>query len=301
MRNKTILVIGATGILGAETCRQLLHAGYNVKGLIRNSSDPGKVQSLQEKGVECVEGDLKVPESLSKVFQGVDAVISTASSTLSRQPGDSIETVDRDGQINAVEAAERAGVKKYVFVSFNKINNSFPLQTAKREVEARLNNSSLDYTILQPTVFMEVWLSPALGFDPANATATIYGDGRNPISWISLRDVAAFAVGSINNDSVSRKSFELGGPEQLSPLEVVQIFEEETGRKFTVTHVPVEALEQQKAAATDSMSKSFAGLMLGYAEGNRIPMQDLSELFSLRLTSVRDYAHINAPVAEEVH
>lgn len=301
MRNKTVLVVGATGFLGTETCHQLLQADYNVKGLVRDSSNPEKVQTLQHAGVECVIGDLKDPDSLSIAFQGVEAIISTASSTLSRQAGDSIETVDMQGQLNAIDEAEKAGVKKFVFISFNKINETFPLQTAKRKVEERLEKSSMDFTILQPTVFMEVWLSPALGFDPVNASATVYGDGSNPISWISLRDVSAFAVASVDNEAGRKRSMEIGGPDQLSPLEVVRIFEKETGRKFTVTHVPVEALRQQKEAATDSLSKSFAGLMLGYAEGNQIPMNELLKSFPVTLTSVKEYSRTMVPAAEEVH
>jgi len=301
MQNKTVLVVGATGFLGSETCRQLLQAGYNVKGLVRTSSNAEKVQALKDMGVETVTGDLKNRESLTTPLKGVEVIISTASSTLSRQAGDSIESVDLQGQLNAIDAAEQAGVKKFVYVSFNSINQEFPLQTAKRKVEDRLQQSSLDYTILQPTVFMEVWLSPALGFDPNNATATIYGDGKNPISWISLRDVAAFAVSSVHNEKAGKKTFELGGPDQLAPLEVVSLFEKESGRKFTVNHVPVEALKQQKEAATDSLSESFAGLMLGYAEGNRIPMNAVLRIFPVSLTSLKEYAHTMTSAIEEVH
>jgi NADH dehydrogenase len=79
-------------------------------------------------------------------------------------------------------------------VSFPQTDVDFPLQSAKRAVEDRLKSSGLTYTILQPTFFMEVWLSPALGFDAANAQAQIYGTGENKMSWISYKDVARFAA-----------------------------------------------------------------------------------------------------------
>ena len=60
------------------------------------------------------------------------------------------------------------------------------------------------YTILRAGYFMEAWLSPAVGFDPINAKATIYGAGQNPISWISLQDVAQFAVTSLDNCGAER-------------------------------------------------------------------------------------------------
>ena len=52
-------------------------------------------------------------------------------------------------------------------------------------------------TVLQPSCFMEVWLSPALGFDPVRGAAMICGTGQNRVSWISGRDVARFAVAAL--------------------------------------------------------------------------------------------------------
>ena len=80
-------------------------------------------------------------------------------------------------------AAKAAGVRHAVLISFPPVDIEFPLQSAKRAVEQCLMYSGMPYTILQPTCFMEVWLSPALGFDAANAKAQIYGSGTNRISW----------------------------------------------------------------------------------------------------------------------
>jgi len=159
--NTSILVAGATGYLGGEICRQLIAKKKKVTGLQRATSDPNRVKELVEAGVEMVEGDLKDKSSLKKTLSGVSAVISTVSSTLSRQQGDSIQTVDDEGQINLIDAAVNAGVGHFVYVSFCSFPDQFPLQTAKRKVEKYLIESGLSYTILQPTYFMEVWLSPA--------------------------------------------------------------------------------------------------------------------------------------------
>ena len=157
-------------------------------------------------------------------------------------------------------------------------------------MEERLIESGLTYTSLQASWFMEVWLGPALGFDYANAKAQIYGAGHNPISWISFADVAQFAIVSLNNPAARNAVIEVGGPEALSPLEVVRIFEEVKGQKFAVEHVPEEALQAQKAAAPDAVQESFAGLMLQYAAGDAIDMEATLKAFPLQLASVRDYA-----------
>src|SRR5687768_10569259 len=100
-----ILVAGATGLVGMEVCQWLAGRGERVRALVRETSAASKLDTLRAAGVELVNGDLKDPDSLTRALDGVDAVISTASSTLSRQPGDSIETVDGEGQLNLVRTA----------------------------------------------------------------------------------------------------------------------------------------------------------------------------------------------------
>jgi len=191
---QTVLVVGATGFLGTEICKQLTAAHKKVKGLVRSTSATEKVAQLKAMGVETMEGDMKDRTSLDNAFKEVTHVISTATAIASRQEGDSLQTVDEEGQMNVIDAAVAAAVQQFVFISVKPLPGEFPLQTAKRNVEEHLVQSGITYTILQPTVFMEVWLSPLMGFDATNARAMIYGKGKNKHSWISAKDVATFAV-----------------------------------------------------------------------------------------------------------
>jgi NADH dehydrogenase len=285
-----ILVAGATGLVGREICRLLRERGKPVRAMVRKTSNPQLVDDLKKHGAEVVFGDLKDGASLQAACRNAQSVISTVSSTVSRQEGDSIESVDRQGQIRLIDAAKAAGVRRFVLISFNhqKAPASCALTEAKNAAEQQLMKSGMEYTILRAGVFMEVWLSPHLGFDAANAKATIYGSGKNPLSWISLFDVAAFAAESV--DRPGKQIIEIGGPEALSPLEVVRIFEETSGRKFDVQHVPEEALTAQRESATDPLQHSFASLMLYYAKGDPIDMSRTVSQFPIRLKSVRDYA-----------
>ena len=294
------LVVGATGMLGREICHLLRTRGRSVRALARESSNPATVARLRDDGAEIARGDLKERASLDAACRGVDTVITTASSTLSRQAGDSIATVDRQGQLDLIEAAEAAGVKRFVLISFPGIDLEFPLQSAKREVETRLTQSGLTYTILQPTCFSEVWLSPALGFDVAQATARIYGAGHHRVSWISLHDVALFAVAALDTPRADNAVIKLGGPEPLTPLDVVQLAERLTGRAFTVQHVPEDALRAQYDAATDPIEKTFAALMLYYARGDVIDMSAPLRLFAVPpLRTV--YEHLQSSLLQTAH
>jgi uncharacterized protein YbjT (DUF2867 family) len=287
-----ILIVGATGMVGTEICRLLTAAGKPVKALVRATSDPAKVDRLKNMGATAVQGDLRDGASLKAACRGVSAVMTTASAMpFAYQPGENTpQTTDQDGYLSLVAAAKEAGVQQFIYTSFPPMAISFPLQDAKRAVEERLRGSGLTYTILQPTYFAEVWLSPAVGFDYPGRKATIYGTGESPISWISFLDVAQFAVASLDNPAAKNTTLELGGPESISPLNAVKIFEKVGGMPFEVMHVPVEALQGQLAGATDPMQKSFAAMMISYASAAAIDMTATLKAFPLKLRTVEEYA-----------
>jgi uncharacterized protein YbjT (DUF2867 family) len=287
------LVVGATGPvgLGGEICRQLRCAGQPVRALVRPTANADRLTNLARIGVELIPGDLRNPRSLDEACRGIETVISTASMMVSRQEGDTVENVDGTGQTDLVNAANAAGVPSFVYCSFSKhIDRDFPFRNAKRAVEQRLKHSRLAYTILRPTFLMEVWLNPIAGFDFRNGHARIYGLGRNPISWISMCDVARFAVISLGTPLARNATFELGGPEAISPLDAVRIFEEVSGRRFQLEFVSEEALTEQQQNAPDSLQRSLAGLSRCYAAGDVIDMTTILRSFPMALTSVRDYA-----------
>ena len=289
-----ILVAGSTGFLGSEICRRLVAKNQSVRALVRATSNPEKVNALKALGVQVVVGDLCDPASLKAACQGIDTVISTISSMpFSYQPcKNDIQTVDLDGEMNLIAAAKAAGAQHFIYTSFSgNIEMDFPLRNAKRAVERRLKESGMTYTILRPGYFMEVWLTPAVGFDAANSKAQIYGTGDQPISWISLQDVAQFAVACLDNPAARNATLELGGPEALSPHQVIKIFAQQ-GQKIEVVHVPPDALQAQLKGATDPMQQSFVGLMLCYAKGDPIDMRGALKSFPVKMVSVQDYARL---------
>jgi NADH dehydrogenase len=289
-----ILVVGSTGFLGSEICRRLVGRGQAVRGLVRATSNPERVAALKALGVTTMLGDLQQSETLAAACQGVATVISTASTTISMQPTDSIPATDQQGQLNLVQAARDAGVSQFIYVSYSKKiepgPNPCPLTVAKRCVEQAVIASGMTYTILRPCDFMEAWLSPMVGFDYPNAKANVFGDGHARISYISLGDVAQYAVESLDNPAARNAIFELGGPAALSQLEAVRIFEQASGKQFELQFVPVAALQAQREAATDPLQKSFASLMLQQVAGIEVDSGAAQQAFGLTLGTVEDYA-----------
>jgi uncharacterized protein YbjT (DUF2867 family) len=287
------LVVGATGLLGTEICRRLASAGKPFRAMVRSTSDRARKETLRRLGGKLVEGDLKDRASLGRACAGAAAVITTPSAILSQQQGDTFDSVDLRGQMQLIDAAGAAKVGHFVFVSVSGNllkHGDNPLLAAKQAVENHLRHSGLPYTILRPTFFTEIWLSPHLGFDFANAKATIYGSGENKISYISLHNVADFTVAALSNPAARDAVLELGGLETLTQLEVVRIFEQIAGRAFEKQFVPEEALLARKAAATNSIERTFADLTLAAARGERIDMNKTFQKFSVRPRLVREHA-----------
>jgi len=153
-----ILVVGGTGTLGEAICQRLRARGLAVRALVRQTANPARLQALRGAGVDLCWGDLKDAGSLREACYDAEVVISTASSTFSRQDGDSTDTVDQQGQLSLIAGARAAGVEHFTFVTIprNPVRES-PLTRAKAEAERALADSGMRYTILACNYFMEIW------------------------------------------------------------------------------------------------------------------------------------------------
>jgi uncharacterized protein YbjT (DUF2867 family) len=284
------LVVGATGILGGRICSILAERGHRIRALVRDSSNVERVEALRAIGAEIVLGDLKSTRSLEAACQGVDVVFSTATALMSQQPDDSFDRVDRSGQQSLIDAAAGAGVKRFVFVSVLGLPPRFEFAAAKATVERHLTSSGLEYTILQPSCFMDVWFTPHVGFDYEAGHVTVYGDGTHAIGFVLSEDVARVAVDAATDPAARDAVLAVVGPDRLTPFEAIRIFEETAGRPFDVQTVPVADLEAQLAGAATAVEQAFAGLMLRYAAGDPLGLTPLPPTLQPPSFSVRDFA-----------
>lgn len=283
-----ILIVGSTGYLGTAVTKALVAGGQPTTGLVRDAASE-KSRALKDAGAKLVTGDLKDRASLEKALEGIDTVISTASSTLSRREGDSLDTVDNQGVQTLIDVAERKGVRRFIFVSFSRnISDDFPLARFKRAAERRLASSKLDHTILLPSYFAETWLSPAVGFDVAGGKVRVYGDGRAKVSYVALEDVAKAVVACVGNTKASRQAIPVGGSKAYSQLEAVELVEEATGKKLEREHMTAAQIEAARAAATDPMQASFLGLFAALAHGDVVPPEG-TRMLGVRPASLEDW------------
>ena len=287
-------VVGATGKLGMEICRQLVASRKPVRALVRAAAQRDRLAELQALGVRIVPGDLQDRASLEAVCRDAMAVISTANTLGSRQPHDSILASDLEGHRNLLGAARKAGVQRFVFVSLSGCMPAWEaFVQARRAVEAYVRASGLVYTILGPAPIMETWLTPSMVVDITGARARPFGSGDGKLSWIARGDVARFAITLPEYPLARDATIDVGGPDWLSQNEVIRLCEALSGRPFTVEHLPAPVLRMQLAAATDEYARAVAGLELHIAqgEGEPIDMRPVLQACPLRLVSIREYVH----------
>jgi len=142
------LVVGATGQVGGRIARRLLGQGRAVRALLREGSAE-RTAPLLAAGVDAVPGDLRLPRSLVAACEGADTVVCTAT-TMPHGADDGLRRVDRDGVLALIEAAESAGVRRFVYLSYSGgIDTPSPLHEAKRAAEARLRSSRMETCALR--------------------------------------------------------------------------------------------------------------------------------------------------------
>ena len=285
-----ILVAGATGTLGGLICQRLRDRGETVRALVRPSAGPEKVERLRALGVEIYQGDLRDSASLDGATRAADVVISTVSMIGTARPGDSFDDTDNAGTRALIDAAKRAGVAQFIYISFDHAQfEDSPMVRAKREVEQHLRDSGVPYTVLRPSIFMEIWIG-RLGVDVAARTAKVFGSGEQPLNYVSVSDVAEYAVRCVGNPDVLNETLHIGGPESVSQRDAVRIIEDALGAPLQITVIPEEALVAQWREATDPFARTFSSLMLGVARGDPRPASALDRPADIPLRSVRDYA-----------
>ena len=231
-----ILLAGGTGTLGRETLRLLTDRGCGVRVLTR---DKARAMDLESALTEIVVGDVQDPSSLGRAFAGVRTVIS-AMSGYGPTSGSDPRRVDWEGNRNLIAAAEAAGVKQFVLVSMHGARPDHPMELARMKfaAERELMRSQLAWTIIRPTLFMETWTEVIGGSLRRSGKAVIFGRGENPINLVSSRDVAHLVALAVDDPGWRCVAVDIGGPEDLTLNQCVQVLERVADRKSGRIHVP---------------------------------------------------------------
>jgi uncharacterized protein YbjT (DUF2867 family) len=283
-----ILVVGATGLVGGMIARRLLGQRQGVRILVRPGSD---YRSLVDAGAEPVQGDLKDPASLVATCAGAERVITTATSG-SRGGADTPQSVDLEGNRHLIEAARRAAVRQFLFVSTIAAaeDSPVPLLRAKAATEAYLCASGLPYTILAAATLMDVLLPLVVG-GPARAgrPVTLLGEGRRRHSFVAARDVAAFAVATAGHPAALHRRLVIGGPQAVTLRDAVAAYERVLGRPIPVQTIAPGGLLPD-LPPLPGLAEVISGMVAALETfDSPIEMAETARAFGVRLTALDEF------------
>ena len=230
------LVVGATGDLGGRVVRRLLEQDEKVRVLVRDTSD---VSPLKAAGAELAFGDLKELVTVDTACQGIDRIISTATGA-SRGGEDSVDAVDRQGHATLLRCAENAGVQRFVYVSATGFDTDSPVELARAKASTAdaVRSSGLNYTILQPALFMESWIAFVVGAQiQFGNTVQVIGDPARKYGFVAIENVADLLVAALDHPDAQRADIPLSGG-SCSYQQIVDWTARATGRDLEVHSVP---------------------------------------------------------------
>jgi NADH dehydrogenase len=235
-----LLLTGATGSIGSRLLPLLLEADQEVRCLVREPRRLGE----RRVDVQIALGDLgemSDPYLVRQALRGVDTVVHLAA-TIRDQPRHRIEELNGLATVRLLRAAERSGVRRFVF--FSALNASASQRTrffrAKWLAEQAVESSDLDSIVFAPSIVYDrsdpwITLLRRFSFLPV---LPVSGEGTARFQPIWADDAARCVVAALGRDG-GRSRYELAGPETLTYDDMSDLVSRAAGRPRPLVHLPL--------------------------------------------------------------
>jgi nucleoside-diphosphate-sugar epimerase len=253
-----LALTGATGFIGQHLLRELPKQGYNVRVLLRRpTSMPMKVAS-------AVIGDIARPQNMSAALQGVDAVIHSAgiAQAMSGVPEDDYRAINTEATISLARAAQRAGAKRFVFLSSIRAMCGPTADTVLTEgrepsptdaygrskfaAERGLAELDVDWVSLRATLVYGQGVKGNMArlIQLAHSPFPLpLGSLRARRSVLAVENLLAAIVAVVTTPETLRRPFIVADPQALTVAEMIAIMRQSLGRRANVFPFPGKLLE----------------------------------------------------------
>lgn len=213
---KTILVVGGTGMLGRPVAYRLLQEGYQVRILTHS---PKRAGAFFDDHFDIHIGDVTNPDSLGDAINGCSEVYINLGS---KYDIDKYESVEFQGTANVAKVSKDKGVKRIGMISGNRVTTAdtgVAYLDAKAKAEEALKNSGVPYTI-----FKCCWFYESLPRFIQGGKAYVLGKQTNPLYWMAASDYAGMVARAFETEEAVNRSFYIKGVNQMSLPEALNKF-----------------------------------------------------------------------------
>lgn len=283
-------VTGATGFLGGHLINRLLIDGHKLRTLVhRKRPDPAL-----ESQVVAVTGSVNNIESLRAAFEGAEIICHLVGLIAETRTQTFKEIVAR-GTANVVKACRLAGVRRLLYISAigTSSDAASKYHRTKYVAEQAVISSGLEYVILRPSVIF----GPGDGFITMlerlirmSPVTPVIGSGRYKLQPVFIDDLVAVIVRSITSDVGLGRIIEIGGPEKLEFLQILNIIKQVTGRRRLNLHLPL-AFMKLVARLMEAVMKPApitTDQLLMMEAGNVVQSSETIELFGVQPVALED-------------
>jgi NADH dehydrogenase len=297
-----VVVAGGTGRLGTLVVLGLAARGIEVRVLTR---DPHRAAHLAVGHVEVITCDVRDRTSTTAAVAGAEVVVSAVQGLAGPGHG-SPATVDRDGNMHLIQAARAAGARVVLMsVAGAAPDSPFELFRMKHAAETYLAASGVPGTIVRATAFLELWIDLLTSTAGQSSRPLVFGRGRNPINFVSVRDVAALVERVVTDQEPQSRTLEIGGPDTLTLTALARMVAASRGGSREPRHVPRPALHVMAA----TVGRLRPGLGRQVRAALAMDCYDLTfragpnardTFTSLSCTSVGELLHAAGPAGEQL-
>lgn len=233
-----VLVTGGTGVIGTATVTELIRRGHQVRLLSRGAAE---AQSGWEGSVEPYPCDIGDSGRTGGAAEGCAAVIHITGIVEESPPEVTFDRINIRGTENIVREAERAGVRRFIFVSSLGVERgSSEYHRSKLAAEEIVRGSALGWTITRVGAVMgtgDETVSVLLRMVRTLPVIPTIGDGEQPFQPVWNEDVAWALAECIDRSDVAHETLRIAGPDVVTVREVIDLFKAVTDR-WTI-RVPV--------------------------------------------------------------